>query len=245
MRKLVVCLAAVGVLGGVPGALADTGTTGTPPKWTGEAELGVVITDGNTQTQNVNAKATATNERPRWKHEVHGEALNTSNDGVGTAERYLLTGQSNLKVTEFNYAFGNVSYENDLYSGFEYRVTETIGYGRKLIHSPAVTLNTEVGAGARHSQVKSTGDHQDEALGRVAAKLAWKVSGTSDFGQDVTVDVGEESTITRSVTSLKTQVAGNLATKITFTVRNTSDTPAGVKDTDYETAVTLVYSFGK
>jgi putative salt-induced outer membrane protein len=243
MRKLVACLVAAGALAGAPCAWAAEPAAA--PGWKGDVELGLVVTDGNTQTQNINAKATAVNERARWKHELHGEALNTSNDGVGTAERYLVTGQSNLKLTEFNYLFGQVSYENDLYSGFDYRVSETVGYGRNLIHSPVVTLDTEVGAGARHSRVTATGDHQDEALGRVAAKLAWKVSGTTDFGQDVTADVGEKATITRSVTSLKSQVAGNLATKLTFTVRNTTDTPPGVKDTDFETVVTLVYSFGR
>lgn len=216
-----------------------------PPPWKGEAELGLVSTGGNTEATSLTAKATVVNERHRWRHTAHGEALNTSDRNATTAERYLLSGKSDLKITEFNYLFASVVWEKDRFSGYDYRVNETVGYGRRLVHSPAVRLDAEAGAGARQSKVTATGDTQDEALGRLAAKLAWTISDTTGFGEEVTVDIGEESTVTRSVTSLKSQVAGNLATKITFTYRNQTDTPAGTKANDYETAVALVYSFGE
>jgi putative salt-induced outer membrane protein len=215
-----------------------------PPPWKGEGELGIVSTKGNTETTTVSAKATVVKESDRWRHTGHGEALNTSDKNSTTAERYMLSGKSDLKITEFNYLFGEVNWEKDRFSGYDYRVSETVGYGRRLVHSPSVDLDTEVGAGARQSKVTATGDTQDEALGRLAAKLAWKISETTGFGEDVTVDIGEESTVTRSVTSLKSQVKDNLSTKITFTFRNQSDTPTGVKSNDYETAVALVYGFG-
>jgi putative salt-induced outer membrane protein len=244
--------------GGMPAALLTaflatslTGPAGAraapaaPPPWKGEAELGLVVTGGNTETRNLTAKTTVTREGARWRHTGHGEALNTSDGTSTTAERYLLSGKSDLKLGKFNYLFVNVVWEKDRFSGFNDRTSETLGYGRRLVHSPSVTLDAEVGGGARQSRETATGDHLDEGLARLAAKLAWKVSKTTDFGEEASVDIGEESTITRSVTSLKTQVAGRLATKITFTVRNTTDTPAGVKGTDYETAVALVYGFGE
>jgi len=235
------CLLAAPVALAAAPAWADT--TPAPP-WKGEAELGIVSTKGNTETTNVTAKATVVNDRHRWRHTGHGEALNTSDKNSTTAERYLLSGKSDLKITEFNYLFANVQWEKDRFGGYDYRVSETLGYGRRLVRSPSVSLDAEVGGGARQSKITATGDTQDEALARLAGKLAWTISETTGFGEEVTVDIGEESTVTRSVTSLKSQVAGNLATKITFTYRNQSDTPAGTKANDYETAVALVYGFG-
>lgn len=243
MRITVPGLALAALLSVPAAALAASAEP--PPPWKGEAELGIVSTGGNTETTNVTAKATVVNERARWRHTAHGEALNTSDKNATTAERYLLSGKSDLKITEFNYLFANVVWETDRFSGYDYRVSETLGYGRRLVHSPSVNLDTEVGAGARQSKITATGETQDEALARLAAKLGWKISDTTGFGEEVTVDIGEESTVTRSVTSLKSQVAGNLATKITFTYRNQSDPPAGTKSNDYETAIALVYGFGE
>ena len=221
------------------GAFAANGT------WTGNVEFGYVKTGGNTDTSNLNLKAKAETSWEKWRNAVNFEAASSTTDSVTTAERYLLSGKSDYKFTEFNYLFANVVWEKDRFSGYDYRVSETVGYGRKLVHSPTVSLDTEVGGGARQSKITATGDTQDEALARLAAKLAWTISESTGFGEELTVDIGEESTVTRSVTSLKSQVAGNLATKITFTFRNTTDTPAGVKSNDYETAVALVYGFGE
>jgi putative salt-induced outer membrane protein len=243
MRTVVPRLALAALLALPAAALAAE--TEVPQPWTAEGELGFVSTGGNTETTSIGVKATGTHEVKRWRHTLHGEALNTSDKNATTAERYLLSGKSDYKFTEFNYLFANVVWEKDRFSGYDYRVSETVGYGRKLVHSPTVSLDTEVGGGARQSKITATGDTQDEGLARLAAKLDWKISDTTGFGEELTVDIGEESTVTRSVTSLKSQVAGNLATKITFTYRNQTNTPAGTKDNDYETAVTLVYSFGE
>lgn len=220
-------------------ALAQEAQTG----WTGEAELGIVTTGGNTKTESVSAKLNVGNERHRWRHTVTGEMLNTSDAGQTTAERYLASAKSDFKFTENNYLFLRGEFEKDRFSGFKQRTNETIGYGRRVIHTETVRLDMEIGQGARQSEEEGTGDHTDECMTRGAANLTWDIRGHTRFSEEVTVDAGRDSTITRSVTSLKNQIAGHLASKITFTVRNTSEVPPGLKHSDRETAVTLVYSF--
>lgn len=214
-----------------------------PPGWSGEAELGAVFTGGNTETETVNAKASVANERDRWRHAAKGEAVLASDAGGTTAERYLVTGKSDLKLGPANYLFVTANWETDRFSGYDYRASEALGYGRRLLPGPPVTLDLEGGPGVRQSRLKNQGGVKSEALARLAGKLLWKISGTSSLTEDLTAEVGEDATITRSVTALKTQVAGQLATKVSLTVKNTSEVPAGVEKTDYETAVTLVYGF--
>jgi putative salt-induced outer membrane protein len=210
--------------------------------WGGSAELGIVNTTGNTETETISAKAKAETEREKWRHTINFEALNSSDQNVSTAERYFLSGQSSYKIGKKNFFFVLVSYEDDRFSGYDYRVTESIGYGRRVIAEPGLTLDLEIGPGARQSKLDS-GASEDELMVRGAAKLAWKISKTSKFSEDFSTDVGEDVTITKSVTALSAQVNSSLATKITYTIKNTSDVPAGVEKTDTETAVTLVYSF--
>ena len=210
--------------------------------WKGDAELGLLNTNGNTKTRNITAKAKIVNDRDRWRHTVNGEALNSSEQGGTTAERYFVSGKSDYKLTEKSYTFGLLTYENDRFSGYDHRTTETLGYGRNIIKNDKLTLDLEAGVGARQSKLSATGENQNEPLLRLAGALGWKISKTSTFNEDISSDFGRDSTITKSVTALKTQIAGNLASKLSFTAKYTSHVPAGVTKLDTETAVTLVYS---
>ncbi len=87
------------------------------------------------------------------------------------------------------------------------------------------------------------GDAEDEGIVRGALNLDWKISEAVTFTELFSVEAGEDITITQSVTALKSQIAGNLASKISYTVRHASEVPADTEKTDTTLAVTLVYSF--
>ena len=211
--------------------------------WTGGAEVGMVITGGNTDTRNINAKANVENERDKWRHSGSIEAVNTSDEGGTTSERYLAQVKADRKLGEFNYLFGLAVFDTDRFAGYSSRTSETLGLGRRMLTRDDLTLDLEAGVGARQTEATPSGDRTDEMLLRGAGSLGWLISDSATFSEDVTVDIGEESTITRSVTGLKNQLNGSLSSKITFTFKNTTDTPSTVKANDYETAITLVWGF--
>lgn len=232
-------IAAAIVLSGiaVPGLADDA-----PKPWKGEAGLGVVSTSGNTQTTTVKAYAGLLHEKENWRHTGKFDALNSSDAVRTTAERYMLSGKSDYKFGEFNYMFGMIGYESDRFAGFDYRLSEVVGYGRRVINQNTLTLDLEAGPGARQTKFK-TGGSDHELIGRVAGNLLWKLSPTASFSENLTSEFGSKSTITRSVTALTAQLMGNLAMKLSYTVRHISDVPAEAKKMDTETAVTLVYGF--
>lgn len=213
-----------------------------PAVWTGEAALGFVMTSGNTDTQSINAKGKAVNERDMWRHSAVVEALNTENNNATTAERYLLSGQTNYKFKPRHYVFGLANYEDDRFSGYDWRASEAVGYGYRAIEEDNLKLDLEGGPGARQSKLNN-GTRQDEGMVRLAGNLDWKVSKTSNFTEVLTSEIGEDTTISKSVTGLKTQINGSLSMKIAYTVKHTSDVPAGIKKVDRETGVMLVYGF--
>lgn len=210
--------------------------------WGGEAELGIVSTDGNTETQTIAAKAKAVNDRDKWKHEVGLEALNAESNDQTTAEKYLLTGKTNYKLSARDYVFGVATYEDDRFSGYDWRATEAVGYGRHVIAEETLQLDLEAGLGARQSE-RDDGTDEDEGLVRLYGLLGWDISETSRFTEELLSEIGEDVTISKSVTGLKSQINGALAMKITYTVKHVSEVPAGVEKVDRETAVTLVYSY--
>lgn len=65
--------------------------------WKGNVELGIVNTTGNTETETINVKAKAATEREKWLHTISLESLTSSDQGITTAERYVVNGQSDYK----------------------------------------------------------------------------------------------------------------------------------------------------
>ena len=211
-------------------------------KWSGEAELGYLRTTGNTDTESLHAKGKVVNEREKWKHTATLEVTNKSDNDITTAKRWFLTGKSDYKLDEVSYLFGAVSYENDDFSGYDYQATEKVGYGYHVIRKENLKLDLEAGVGARQSKL-NTGASNSEAIVSGAGNLEWIISKTSIFSQELLVDIGDDNTVSRSVTSLKMQIVGSLSAKLSHTIKHNSDVPVGTDKTDTESVVTLVYSF--
>lgn len=225
-------------------AETTTETAKVDDAWKGNVELGYVKTGGNTETESLNTKARGERDGETWRHKLNLEALKSSDDGTTTAERYIVSGQSDYKLKgKKNFFFVYVSYEDDKFSGYDYQMTEAIGYGRRVLEENNMTLDLEIGPGARQSKVEDTGKTESEALVRGAARYAWNITDHSKFSEDLTVEAGEDATISKSVTGLSAKINSSLATKLTYTVKNTSKVPPGIKKTDTELAVTLVYGF--
>lgn len=211
-------------------------------RWGGEAELGYVETGGNTRTTTANAKAGLRYEPGRWRHSLRGEALYAEDRSRTTAQRFAAQVKSDYRVSERTYVFATGRYEAERFTGFDYRVSEAAGAGRRLIVRPRLTLEAEAGPGGRHAR-REDGRHEDDLIGLGTARLAWRVGAAATVSEEVTLEVGEEGRETESVTALTTRVVGSLAMKLSFTLRNRSEVPPGTRHTDTITAATLVYSF--
>lgn len=211
-------------------------------KWSGEAELGYLQTSGNTDTQSTHAKGKLVNKRVNWKHQATIEIIKKDESGTTTANRTYATAKSDYNINPYSYLFVSLSYEDDNFSGFDNQYTEVVGYGNHVIKKTDLKLDLEIGAGARQSKL-TTGQSTSEGLVKGALDLEWKFSKSSTFTQLLSVEAGEDNTITRSVTAFKVQVIGNLSAKLSHSIKNSSDVPVGIKKTDTESVVTLVYSF--
>lgn len=210
--------------------------------WKLSAELGFSATSGNTDTQTLNTKGEASTDRELWRHKIEASILNASDNDQTTARKFNLSGQSDYKLEAPAYLFATISYEDDKFSGYDYRMVESVGYGRRVIDDESLTVDLDIGPGLRQSKL-SSGESDNEGLIRTAAKVNWIISNTSTLTENLSIEAGEDVTVTKSVTSLTSQIEGNLSMKVSFSFQNSSKVPAGIDKTDTETAITLVYSF--
>lgn len=227
---------------GIAGAGAAETKKGQVPVWKGSAELGAVRTTGDTEEENFKLRTAWARETSTWKHMANFDGHRSSREGELTAHRLALDWQSDRKFDEKNAMFGRVFYEDDRFSGYDYQADITTGYTRNILDNAAMSLDGDVGAGVRHSELDD-GTTDNEAIFRLAGHYEWQVSDNAVFKQMLSTEIGQDSTISRSETSLSTSVAGNLAMKLSYQIRHNSDVPAGSEKTDTESSVTLVYKF--
>ncbi|MCZ6503327.1 MAG: DUF481 domain-containing protein [Gammaproteobacteria bacterium] len=209
--------------------------------WDAEVELGAVFTSGNTDEKNIKFRGEVVYSGDRYKHTVHLDVLNSSKDKIKTAQKTYLFYQVDYKL-EKGSVFGRIAHEEDKFNGFDYQTDITGGYSRLLMEKSTMSLTGDIGLGYRRSELEN-GESVDEGIVRLAAKYVWQLSENATFEQSLSTEIGNESTITRSESSLSANIAGSLAMKLTVNIKNNTDVPAGKKKTDTESSVTLVYKF--
>lgn len=225
-------------------AQQPTAATGTPPAnpWVAKATLGYLATSGNTESSSLNTGFLVQYTHGRWAHALDGLAIRSTEEEATTAEAYALGWKSEYNWTDTNYLFGRVDWRKDRFSGYDQQMSETVGYGRRLIDTGVHVLNAEIGAGARQSDL-ADGTSEDEAIVRGGLDYLWKLSETAEFTQVVAVESGSENTYLESVTALKARLVERLALVASYTIKNNSDVPPATEKTDTFTALSLEYTF--
>lgn len=247
MRKTCYALTLASLLMTVTTANAEEKKEEEKSPWTASAELGFIKTTGNTETQTLGFKGDVGYEVEKWRHKGHAEAFgqeteNDQGESVVSAERYELSGKSDYKFTELDYAYGILKLTKDHFSGFEYDHIVSAGYGRKAIKQDNMELDLEIGPGIRFFKVDN-GQAEDEGVLRLSGNYWWDITKSSKFTQELTTEIGEEITSTKSVTGIQAAINSTLALKFTYTIRNKSKVPANTEKTDTEAAMTLVYTY--
>ncbi|MEJ6592238.1 MAG: DUF481 domain-containing protein [SAR86 cluster bacterium] len=210
--------------------------------WTSEVEVGFVATSGNTDEQTLKLRADSQGDFAHTRHHFHLDSLQSSNNGSVTAQKFYGFYQADYKLDEISAVFGRISHYDDRFSGFKYQSDLTSGYSRLLLDTGAMTLTGDVGVGLRVSELDS-GHKSEEGIVRLAAKYAWEVSENAAFQQLLSSEIGSESTIYRSDSSIKATINGSLSMKVALTVKYNSVVPVDRDKMDTETSVTLVYGF--
>ena len=208
----------------------------------GDAELGFVTSSGNSDTQTINAKLKLTSENKGWAHQANVTAFNNASGGSTTAEKYAVALQTDKKLDERSSIYVIATHEEDHFSGFDYQTTFGVGYGYKLIDNDERSLTLELGPGYRINAV-TDGDKQDEVTLRFGEIYSWQFSDTAEFNQHLTIEGGNENTITNFGVSVKSSLMGSLALKVGVDLKITDKVPADRDDTDTETYATVSYSF--
>ncbi len=211
--------------------------------WSGEIDLGASLVTGNTERTALSGSARVILDRVRWTHEFRARADFAEDQDETTEQRVFASLETNYKIDARLYIFGKASYEDDRFSGFDYRITETAGVGYRLIDTDDVTFKVELGPGARQTRIQATDEFENEAVGSLSGDFAWWVSEGAEVTEETSVIVGSERTTIDTTAAFTTEIVDPIAARFSFNLRHDTEVPAGSESTDTLTKASLVYKF--
>ena len=136
--------------------------------WSGKVNLGYLATSGNTENSSLNSAFDLEYDSEKWEHLFHMAAIRASENDETTAQAFEASWKSEYSVADDNYVFGRVKWSKDKFSGYDQQVSETVGYGRRILDTDVHQLSAELGIGAAQSDLRD-GTSEDDFIGRAAA----------------------------------------------------------------------------
>ncbi len=211
--------------------------------WTGDANFGASFASGNSDNVAIGGAFEAKREQGKLVHDFRGYFDIGEAAGVVNQRRWGASYKLDVALSERSYAFTRFAYDEDEFSGFDYRLFAGAGAGYFLAKSEPFTLKVEGGPGYRYSPIDDTRDVDEEIALYAGVDLDWVIREGLKFEQDVAVTWTDPTTTTESTTSLAATIAGGLTAGVAFSYRFETNPPAGRLREDTVLRATLGYDF--
>lgn len=228
---------AAGIVNAANG-LTDFWTTG----WKGSLEGGLLLQSGNSESESLNGAAKLSKTVGDWEHILSLSALNNSSADVRSAEEYRGGLQSRNNLSAVDYVFGEVDAVKDRFSGYEYRLSEVLGYGYKFFDTDEFKLSAEAALGLQQAKLDG-GSAENNFLQRIGGDLEWAINGNLYFTQHLSTEHANGTFFSLSKSAIKTSISETLALKFGYEMEHISDVPAGAEKLDTRALANVVYDF--
>jgi putative salt-induced outer membrane protein len=224
-------------------------------QWSGKAELGVLLSDGNTEAKSANTKLDLTHQGVKWKNNLYFAALYGENAEFSNAERYEARYQADLKMTDKLSWFFGLRGEEDRFSGFAYQATASTGITYQFIDNPTTKFDTSVGAGYRRLQPqiliqtdagevlsRINGEEDSEPVATLGSNFEHSFTENTKITNKFLAEAGSDNTSVTDDIALAVNMTDTLALAVGLGVRYNSDPPPLAESTDTLLTVNLVYN---
>ncbi|MEZ5472251.1 MAG: DUF481 domain-containing protein [Marinicella sp.] len=212
-------------------------------KWSGTGQLGFSMTSGNSDTENLTAGLAIKRESEKWVSDLSLDLLRASTNDVETAERYTLNTKTGYKFDENDYGYYGTRWDKDNFSGFDYTISTTVGWGHKFYDNEESKLITEVGLGYKTEAYDIDRTENNGMI--LAGKMDYmrQITETTKFEDVLVVEAGQDNTFIQNDLGFSFKVSEKFAVKLAHQYRHNTDAPAGRKSTDTLVSANLVYDF--
>ncbi|MEM9705753.1 MAG: DUF481 domain-containing protein [Pseudomonadota bacterium] len=224
-----------------PGAQQAPAQAAAP--WKGKIVASFANASGNAENTTVGFALNAERKAGALTHSVTGFFDIASANGAQTQQRWGAGYQLDYDIGERSYGFARANYEEDAFSGFDYRLFGGVGAGYFIRNSDQLTWKVEGGPGYRYSPVDDTREVQSEVAFYAANETDWTIREGVVFEQDVFITWTNPTTTIQSVTGLTAALTNAISAGVSYDVRYETNPPAGRVNTDTVLRGNLSYGF--
>lgn len=212
--------------------------------------LGATIATGDSATTNVNVMSNISYKPfEEWSNKAFLNYIYSSNDRPGERavkiNKTQLRGETAWNFTKINAAYGRMTYLNDELSSYDYILTESFGYKRRVFENAAETMNIELSAGPSFMQSKISGkDLQANEPGFQATfDYVWNFSDKSNFKQNILYNYDSKNkAIYQSISALSVKLYDHFSLQLTFQLNGTTLVVPGKENINTITSTNIMYT---
>lgn len=207
--------------------------------WSGEGEVGVSHTTGNTHDTGALLSYELRKEGLHFRHKFSGLVDWQRSNGTVTRNRYIADYELNYKFNDHLYMYGLAAWERNTFAGFRWRLSESFGAGYTVLSGPNMSL--DLTAGPAFQQTRNVDNtYESTVSGRASIDFSWHIRDNLTFSERVSYYVGNQLA---STTALTANIYESLAGRLSFDIIREDDPPVGREAIDTRSRLSLVYSF--
>ncbi|MAW79470.1 MAG: hypothetical protein CMI63_04480 [Parvularcula sp.] len=211
--------------------------------WKGKISASAVMSSGNSENAAVGVLVDAARTAGDFKHNIKAYFDYGESDNVTSQKRWGAAYKLDYNFGERTYAYGRLAYDEDDFSGFDYRLFAGAGLGHYFAKSDEFSWKIEGGPGYRYSPIDDTRELDNQFALYAASELDWLIREGVTFEQDFNTTWTSPTTSFQSITALTTEVWDGVSTGISFEYRYETDPPLGREKTDTIARASLIYGF--
>lgn len=211
--------------------------------WDGKISASGLRSTGNSENAAVGVAIDAARTARAFTHNITAYFDLGESNGVTNQRRWGGAYQLDYDFGDRTYVYGRVSYDEDQFSGFDYRLFGGGGLGHYFVQSKPFTWKVEGGPGYRYSPLQGSTEIDQNFAVYAASELDWTIREGVTLEQDFNTTWTSPTTTFQSVTALTTKIWGDISTGLSFEYRYETDPPAGRDNTDTIAKASLIYGF--
>lgn len=213
-----------------------------PPLLEGSAELSLVDTGGNADTQTVGSGGSLIWRPGVWTTDARVSFVRSMAGGVETAKTFTAGVRQSRALSPRLDVFARAEHLANEFAGIDNRVSLDAGLGYRWLEGPAHTLRTDAGAGYSR-ETRLSGDDLSFALATAGAAYQWTVTSALTLADTTlftaSLQDGEDWRF-RNMFSITSSLARRLSIKVSHEI-NVANAPApGFGRTDTVLSAALV-----
>jgi putative salt-induced outer membrane protein YdiY len=216
-----------------------------PPRWERTAELSLVATGGNTDTQTLGAGGSFVFRPGEWITRGRAAYVRSATDDEDTAESLVLDLRQSRTISPRADVFGRAAYLRDRFAGISHRTTIDAGFGWLVVDEAPHSLKVDAGAGATHED-RLAGGNETFGIGTLGALYRWRFSESSELTDQFlfTADLGDAPNWrTQNALALTVAMTRVLSVKVSYDLKRINRPVPGFQPTDTMLTAALVAKF--